>query len=116
MPLVMPPVEVQSFSKTFPRHAGMRTTGRTGVDNISLEIKAGETFGLVGDCGHAGVARQRGLNRQSATSAAVALAQRVELARKQPERPVQLAAEPAPKAQRLVEHLRQDAVAAFHPA
>jgi ATPase subunit of ABC transporter with duplicated ATPase domains len=116
MPLVLPLVEVQSVSEAFPRHAGMRTTDQTVVDNVSFEIEAGETLGLVGDCGHAGVARRRGLNRQRPTSAAVAQAQRVEMARKQPVKVSdRLAAKRAPKVRRPVEHLLQDA-AEFHRA
>jgi len=47
----MPLVEVKSVSKTFPRRAGMRSTEQTVVDNVSLEIEAGETLGLVGESG-----------------------------------------------------------------
>jgi ABC-type glutathione transport system ATPase component len=47
----MPLVQVQSVSKTYPRRAGMRTTDQTVVDNVSLEIEAGETLGLVGESG-----------------------------------------------------------------
>jgi ABC-type oligopeptide transport system ATPase subunit len=47
----MPLVEVKSVSKTYPRRAGLRTTEQTVVDNVSLEIEAGETLGLVGESG-----------------------------------------------------------------
>jgi ABC-type oligopeptide transport system ATPase subunit len=47
----MPLVEVKSVSKTYPRRAGMHTTEQTVVDNVSLEIEAGETLGLVGESG-----------------------------------------------------------------
>jgi len=39
MPLVLPLIEVQSVSKTFPRHAGMRTTDGIVVDNVSIKIE-----------------------------------------------------------------------------
>jgi ABC-type glutathione transport system ATPase component len=51
MPLVSPLIEVKSVSKTYPRRVGMRTTEQTVVDNVSLEIEAGETLGLVGESG-----------------------------------------------------------------
>jgi ABC-type glutathione transport system ATPase component len=47
----MPLVQVSSVSKTYPRRAGLRSTEQTVVDNVSLEIEAGETLGLVGESG-----------------------------------------------------------------
>jgi ABC-type oligopeptide transport system ATPase subunit len=47
----MPLVEVDSVSKTYPRHVGLRTEQQTVVDCVSLSIEAGETLGLVGESG-----------------------------------------------------------------
>jgi peptide/nickel transport system ATP-binding protein len=44
-------VEVDAVSKSYPRHAGLRTELHTVVENVSLTIEAGETLGLVGESG-----------------------------------------------------------------
>jgi ABC-type glutathione transport system ATPase component len=47
----MPLVEVDAVSKSYPRHAGLRTGLQTVVDKVSLAIEPGETLGLVGESG-----------------------------------------------------------------
>jgi peptide/nickel transport system ATP-binding protein len=44
-------VQVKSVSKSYARRAGLRSTEQTVVENVSLEIAAGETLGLVGESG-----------------------------------------------------------------
>jgi peptide/nickel transport system ATP-binding protein len=44
-------VEVNSVWKEYPRRAGLRTEQKTVVEDVSLEIAAGETLGLVGESG-----------------------------------------------------------------
>jgi ABC-type glutathione transport system ATPase component len=44
-------VEVEDVSKSYPRRAGLRTEMRPVVENVSLQIEAGETLGLVGESG-----------------------------------------------------------------
>jgi ABC-type glutathione transport system ATPase component len=44
-------VQVNSVSKSYARRAGLRSTEQTVVENVSLEIAAGETLGLVGESG-----------------------------------------------------------------
>lgn len=44
-------VEVDAVSKTYPRHAGLRTESVAVVENVSLTVEAGETLGLVGESG-----------------------------------------------------------------
>ena len=47
----MPFVEVNSVSKSYLRHAGLRTELQTVVEEVSLFIETGETLGLVGESG-----------------------------------------------------------------
>jgi len=49
--LYMALVEVDAVSKSYPRRVGLRTVEQTVVENVSLEIAAGETLGLVGESG-----------------------------------------------------------------
>jgi ABC-type glutathione transport system ATPase component len=49
--LPMALVEVDSVSKSYPRRSGLRTHMQTVVENVSLNIEAGETLGLVGESG-----------------------------------------------------------------
>src|SRR5690242_12829778 len=44
-------VEVSSVWKTYARRTGMRTEERAVVQDVSLQIEAGETMGLVGESG-----------------------------------------------------------------
>ncbi len=44
-------VEVDSVSKSYPRRSGLRTEQHTVVEDVSLQIVAGETLGLVGESG-----------------------------------------------------------------
>ena len=44
-------VEVNAISKSYPRRMGLRTEQHAVVENVSLEIEAGETLGLVGESG-----------------------------------------------------------------
>ena len=44
-------VEVDSVSKSYPRHVGLRTEQRAVVENVSFSIESGETLGLVGESG-----------------------------------------------------------------
>jgi len=44
-------VEVDAVSKSYPRRVGLRTVEQTVVDNVSLNLAAGETLGLVGESG-----------------------------------------------------------------
>jgi peptide/nickel transport system ATP-binding protein len=44
-------VHVDAVSKTYPRRVGLRTEMRTVVENVSFEIVAGETLGLVRESG-----------------------------------------------------------------
>src|SRR6266567_5814623 len=44
-------VEVENVSKSYPRRAGLRTEMRPVVENVSLQLDAGETLGLVGESG-----------------------------------------------------------------
>ena len=48
---IMALVEVNSVSKSYPRHSGMRTESQTVVEDVSFSIEAGETLGLVGESG-----------------------------------------------------------------
>jgi ABC-type glutathione transport system ATPase component len=44
-------VEVENVSKSYPRRTGLRTEMRPVVENVSLQLAAGETLGLVGESG-----------------------------------------------------------------
>jgi ABC-type glutathione transport system ATPase component len=44
-------VEVEGVSKSYPRRTGLRTEMRSVVENVSLQVEAGETLGLVGESG-----------------------------------------------------------------
>jgi peptide/nickel transport system ATP-binding protein len=44
-------VEVNTVGKTYPRRVGLRTELSPVVQNVSLQIEAGETLGLVGESG-----------------------------------------------------------------
>jgi ABC-type glutathione transport system ATPase component len=44
-------VEVEGVSKSYPRRTGLRTEMRPVVENVSLQLDAGETLGLVGESG-----------------------------------------------------------------
>ncbi len=44
----MPLVEVNSVSKSYARHIGLRTEMRPVVEDVSFTIESGETLGLVG--------------------------------------------------------------------
>ena len=44
-------VEVDAVSKSYPRHAGLRTELQTVVEDVSLSVETGETLGLVGESG-----------------------------------------------------------------
>src|ERR1035441_4183793 len=44
-------VEVDSVSKSYPRRSGSRMEQQTVVEDVSLQIVAGETLGLVGESG-----------------------------------------------------------------
>jgi ABC-type microcin C transport system duplicated ATPase subunit YejF len=44
-------VEVNSVSKSYARHVGLRTELHTVVDDVSFNLEAGETLGLVGESG-----------------------------------------------------------------
>jgi ABC-type glutathione transport system ATPase component len=48
---IMPLVEVDAVSKSYPRRAGLRTEWRAVVEDVTLTIEAGETLGLVGESG-----------------------------------------------------------------
>jgi ABC-type glutathione transport system ATPase component len=48
---MVPLVEVDSVSKTFPQLNGLRTVMQRVVEDVSLTIEAGETLGLVGESG-----------------------------------------------------------------
>src|ERR1019366_9076008 len=44
-------VEVDSVSKSYPRRSGLRMEQQTVVEDVSLQIVAGETLGLGGESG-----------------------------------------------------------------
>jgi ABC-type oligopeptide transport system ATPase subunit len=44
-------VEVDAVSKSYPRREGLRTAWQAVVEDVSLQIEAGETLGLVGESG-----------------------------------------------------------------
>jgi ABC-type glutathione transport system ATPase component len=48
---LMPLVEVQQVTKTYPRRIGFRTEERIVVEDVTLAIEPGETLGLVGESG-----------------------------------------------------------------
>ena len=71
----MPLVEVVSVSKSYPRRMGLRSSGQTVVENVSLTIEAGETLGLVGESGSGKTTLARmilGLTKPSAGAIRVA--------------------------------------------
>jgi peptide/nickel transport system ATP-binding protein len=77
----MPLVEVNSVLKTYPRRAGLRTTEQTVVDNVSLEIEAGETLGLVGESGSGKTTLARMILGLTAPSAGTIFVDRIDVAR-----------------------------------
>jgi ABC-type glutathione transport system ATPase component len=77
----MPLVEVNSVSKTYPRRAGLRSTEQTVVDNVSLEIEAGETLGLVGESGSGKTTLSRMILGLTSPSAGIVRVDGIDVAR-----------------------------------